>query len=1371
MVQAADPLATERNLLRLAQQGDPQAIANLLNRALNPRGISVQTRLDQDCLQVLLEGFQVPARDVWVPYLQQGMTNLGSPVVRRLQVYGRQRGQSGAVWQEAVVLSTPVVPFNPAALGPVNLAAHISGNLTGQQIAIGSKILQLTNYGGVVNLTPPQAVSPRPRQTPTAELYCRPFPSLIDRRGELDTALGALKMGQPVEIHAPAGMGKTALLRTIAHSPDTNYTFRDGVVYRVVRQQPLDDLMQSFFDDFYEYGDGIPRKPTETELLLALRGKRSLLILDDVELPSESVHQLITTLSSFSVLLATPDQRFWGEGQAFRLAGLPLEDALVLLERALGGALLESDRPAATILCNQLQGHPLRIVQAAALVRDRNLPLATIAQQVGSLPSPESLTLRGAAALPEPERRVLAALGVLGGTPVRAHHLAALTAVPNLQPVLETLIRQGLVVSDGMQFALAGNLVEPLHQFWNLTPWVQPTVQHFLRWASQHSDITGALAQEADVLLRVTELAAHHHHWAEVLQLVQHLDSGFTLSGYWGSWEQLWQWGLQAGQNLGNQSAIALALHQLGTRACCLDDPFTAHSYLMQAWTLRESLGDIPAAAITRHNLDLLLNPVLPEPPRPQPPPIAPSPQTMVEPLAPPRRDRSGLASAIPFVIIGTLVAGLGGFLVYQLMRSRPNFTLSTNQVVFPAQELNTTSDARTVTLTNQGDQPLQLGRIAPTGDHATDFQVTDTCTRAPLPPQQNCQIQITFTPQAEGTRTAELEISDRRGTIHQTIDLEGTGKAPTNTTAILNFDPGTLDFGDQRLNQQSAPRRITVTNGGTTPLTIRSINTSGQAQTEFKGNENCTRAPLAPNSTCQLDLTFQPTTIGARTANLTIVDSNNNRWNVPLRGNGVAASNPTPTLSLSPGNLDFGNQAVGTFSREDTITVSNFGSEPLQVNQVRLEGETLLDFQITRDTCTNNTVNPNRSCQISVRFGPRTPGYRSARVEITSNDPRGTARVFLSGVGTQPTQAGIRVNPTRLNFGRVNLETASPARTVVIQNTGNAPLQIGDIQRNGNPDFVSDRSSELGAECQNITLAPGASCGFGVVFLPQVAGDRMARLVIPNNVQANLAILLEGTGVGQVQAPDIAISPNSLAFGGVEVGQVSEPRSVTIRNPGNAPLQIGQMGVRGSHPNDFYPNDASFGGCSNRTLPAQGSCSFQMFFGPTAAGDRTAQLTIPNNSPQGNVSIPLGGRGNPQSLPGISANPAALDMGAVTLGESRTQSVVLSNTGNAPLRINNIGLVTGGIGYQLDLSSAGVGSCLANALSPGETCGFGVIFTPQQVGQQNNEILVTSNAPGSPLRIEVFGIGQPAQVIPLPDLQQPSTRPTQPMPFNVQPR
>jgi len=98
------------NLMEQAKQGDPKAIAALMNKSTEPKGITVKATREGNCLQVLFEGQTVPGRDATVDFVQKGMANLQINSIAIVRLYGRQVGQEKPVWQEEVVLNAHLKP-------------------------------------------------------------------------------------------------------------------------------------------------------------------------------------------------------------------------------------------------------------------------------------------------------------------------------------------------------------------------------------------------------------------------------------------------------------------------------------------------------------------------------------------------------------------------------------------------------------------------------------------------------------------------------------------------------------------------------------------------------------------------------------------------------------------------------------------------------------------------------------------------------------------------------------------------------------------------------------------------------------------------------------------------------------------------------------------------------------------------------------------------------------------------------------------------------------------------------------------------------------------------------------------------------------
>ncbi len=226
----------------------------------------------------------------------------------------------------------------------------------------------------------------------------------------------------------------------------------------------------------------------------------------------------------------------------------------------------------------------------------------------------------------------------------------------------------------------------------------------------------------------------------------------------------------------------------------------------------------------------------------------------------------------------------------------------------------------------------------------------------------------------------------------------------------VVNTSPGSLTFPSQGVGTTSTAQMITLRNSGDVALTINSVQSSG----DFAQTNNCPVSPstVAPGASCNINVTFNPTTTGNRSGQVTITDdAAGSPHLVPLSGTGITG----PFLALSATSLAFANQPVGTTSAQQTVTLSNPGNATLTFNSIVASG----DFAQT-NTC-GTSVSTTASCTISITFSPAVSGARNGVVTITDNAPGSPQTIALSGTGidadfsiaTSPTTATITAGQT----------------------------------------------------------------------------------------------------------------------------------------------------------------------------------------------------------------------------------------------------------------------------------------------------------------------------------------------------------------------
>jgi hypothetical protein len=233
--------------------------------------------------------------------------------------------------------------------------------------------------------------------------------------------------------------------------------------------------------------------------------------------------------------------------------------------------------------------------------------------------------------------------------------------------------------------------------------------------------------------------------------------------------------------------------------------------------------------------------------------------------------------------------------------------TLTPLVLTFATQQINTTSAAQQVTLTNTGSVALTLITAQITSG---DFISANGCGNS-LAANATCGISVSYVPKSLGAETGLLTVGDVQRT--QTVILNGTSIAPPG----VSLAPAALSFAAQGVTTQSPAQTVTLTNNGGLPLTITTIAISGDYLIS-SGTCPLTPATLAVNASCTAQIVFAPTVAGARTGTLTFTD------NAPV---------PTQTLLITGTAIDFAWSVNG--SARQTITAGQPATFSLELTPV----------------------------------------------------------------------------------------------------------------------------------------------------------------------------------------------------------------------------------------------------------------------------------------------------------------------------------------------------------------------------------------------------------------------------------------------------
>ncbi len=99
--------------IRRAQQGDPEAIAQLLHIALYSRSIRVKAHATPTSLQVLLEAHRFPPRKHLVAYIHRGIAQLQIACFETVEIYARHPDEAQFLWCDGFDVNAPVPDVTP----------------------------------------------------------------------------------------------------------------------------------------------------------------------------------------------------------------------------------------------------------------------------------------------------------------------------------------------------------------------------------------------------------------------------------------------------------------------------------------------------------------------------------------------------------------------------------------------------------------------------------------------------------------------------------------------------------------------------------------------------------------------------------------------------------------------------------------------------------------------------------------------------------------------------------------------------------------------------------------------------------------------------------------------------------------------------------------------------------------------------------------------------------------------------------------------------------------------------------------------------------------------------------------------------------
>jgi hypothetical protein len=322
-----------------------------------------------------------------------------------------------------------------------------------------------------------------------------------------------------------------------------------------------------------------------------------------------------------------------------------------------------------------------------------------------------------------------------------------------------------------------------------------------------------------------------------------------------------------------------------------------------------------------------------------------------------------------------------------------------------------------------------------------------------------------------------------------------------------------------------------------------------------------------------------------------------------------------------------------------------------------------------------------------------------------------------VSAGSPTPLPAGtLSMGASSLGFGTVESGN-SKTLTINATNSGSAPVTISAAS-------ISTSAFSLMSTLP-VTVAAGQSTTLSIKFTPPGSGTFNATLALTSNASNSLIDTpLTGSGGSDSSLGQLTLNPTSESFGSVTVGQ-QQPQSVTLTNTGGANVDISQASISGT---GFQLSGIT----APLTLIPNQSTTFSVAFAPNATGAASGTVTIVSDASNSSLTMSLSGTG---LAPGdLSPNPGSLAFNTVTVGNNKSISETVTNTGGTSVTVSNVAI--SGTGFTLSGITAPV------TLTAGQGATFSVKFTPGSAGSASGTVTVTSNATNSTLAIPLSGTG-----------------------------
>jgi hypothetical protein len=350
--------------------------------------------------------------------------------------------------------------------------------------------------------------------------------------------------------------------------------------------------------------------------------------------------------------------------------------------------------------------------------------------------------------------------------------------------------------------------------------------------------------------------------------------------------------------------------------------------------------------------------------------------------------------------------------------------------------------------------------------------------------------------------------------------------------------------------------------------------------------------------------------------------------------------------------------------------------------------------------------------------------------ISLTAEDASTGDTSEFSLMMSLPPASPVEIAPSPYDYGRVLVGTRSEA-TFIIINHASVEATLGPVT-------VNNANFSVASTTCRATLPPVTACYATVAFLPSQPGTSTALLEVPVAFPLMPSLLGKAVAIGPPPASAKAdlqgtgtqsaelVLPASIDFGSFTLGSTAPlVQLLKLTNTGNAVLTFAAVAA-------FAPFTL-VNECPLNLGPGE-SCTLKLEFRTTTVGNFAGLLNIVTNATNGSRAIALLAKSQLTAFPVIRVAPVSMGFGNQIIGSTGpAQTITVKNEGGA---VAALGTLTASPDFLVLSTSCGF------TLDPGVTCVAKIAMRPMGFGQRSGQLLVPSNAQGSPHVVDMVGTG-----------------------------